>query len=84
VGLGLETPGEITSGAKHAAQRKTRVDRFGPSALGWCHPAHSIPLRTTMSLTMVVSKDTYLWTLEVYYRYMSKLIYPSMAKERKV
>ena len=39
-------------------------------------------LRTTMSLTMVVSKDTYLWTLEVYYRYMSKLIYPRISKVR--
>ena len=38
---------------------------------------HIVFLRPTMSLTMVVSKDTYLWTLEVYYRYMNKLIYPS-------
>ena len=52
MGLGLETPGEITSGAKHAAQRKTRVDRFGPSALGWYHPVHSLPLRTTRVLTI--------------------------------
>ena len=34
--------------------------------LGPPHPHHE-----------VVSRDTYLWTLEVYYRYMSKLIYPS-------
>ena len=34
-------------------------------SLGTLHPHHEM-----------VSRDTYLWTLEVYYRYMSKLMHP--------
>ena len=58
-GISLVVGGIILK-AKHAAQRKSRIElqpearRRGPSALGWTHPHTSMPLRKTRSQPLAI------------------------------